>query len=92
MRVRVLRNGFQVEEGGLPSCLWDNSELGMKDDGADFISKGGIRGVTDMGTLERPRIFPALLAWRPAQGSLSPGSGLCREGLWKKEGREDPAP
>lgn len=83
---------FQVEEGRLPSCFWDNSELGMNDDGADFISKGGVRGVPAMGTLERPGIFPALLAWRPAQGSLSPGSGLCREALWKKEGREDPAP
>lgn len=42
---------FQVEEGGLPYCLWENNKLGMKGDREDFTPKGRIRGVTDMGTL-----------------------------------------
>lgn len=60
---------FQVEEGGLLYCLWENNKLGIKEDRAGFTPKGRIRRVTDMGTLgETQRSYQ--LCWL---GSLHSG-------------------
>lgn len=60
---------FQVEEGGLLYCLWENNKLGIKGDRAGFTPKGRIRGVTDTGTLgETQRSYQ--LCWL---GSLHSG-------------------
>lgn len=81
---------FQVEEGGLPYCLWDNIELGVKEAGAESTSKGRIRGVTDRGPSVENQ-GPPQLCWLGCLHRVpQPGSGPCREGLRKKAEKRSP--